>query len=190
MSPEFKCVLQLVNYSVPLDATKGELLFFAISVNHCVTKSKFDNVYGSRRSLYDLGSLSDLCGEYGVTRVVEGEVAVFLRCLRTERFRGLLATDAVTRSPVMGKSLASDSRLLTRRILMIICSGFDCPSTRALFVLQEVFGLGLRTLLHSFVRVSSSWRRPNRAWIATCRPWVGWPTCRTWNSVPLFNGCM
>ena len=34
-------------------AKKGELLFPAISVNDCVTKSKFDNVYGCRRSLLD-----------------------------------------------------------------------------------------------------------------------------------------
>merc|ERR1711937_118320 len=34
-------------------AAKGELLFPAISVNDCVTKSKFDNVYGCRHSLPD-----------------------------------------------------------------------------------------------------------------------------------------
>merc|ERR1711945_68486 len=33
--------------------TKGELLFPAINVNDCVTKSKFDNVYGCRHSLID-----------------------------------------------------------------------------------------------------------------------------------------
>merc|ERR1711916_285933 len=72
-NPEFKCVLQLVKDSISLDATKwtrmakhckgvseetttgvlklkemvtkGELLFPAINVNDCVTKSKFDNVY-------------------------------------------------------------------------------------------------------------------------------------------------
>merc|ERR1712012_29809 len=33
--------------------TKGELLFPAINVNDCVTKSKFDNVYGCRHSLPD-----------------------------------------------------------------------------------------------------------------------------------------
>merc|ERR1711916_336977 len=33
--------------------TKGELLFPAINVNDCVTKSKFDNVYGCRHSLND-----------------------------------------------------------------------------------------------------------------------------------------
>merc|ERR1711998_296146 len=32
---------------------KGELLFPAINVNDCVTKSKFDNVYGCRHSLTD-----------------------------------------------------------------------------------------------------------------------------------------
>merc|ERR1712157_470076 len=32
-------------------AKKGELLFPAINVNDCVTKSKFDNVYGCRHSL-------------------------------------------------------------------------------------------------------------------------------------------
>merc|ERR1712136_678515 len=80
-NPEFKCVLQLVKDSVSLDATKwtrmakhckgvseetttgvlklkemvtkGELLFPAINVNDCVTKSKFDNVYGCRHSLPD-----------------------------------------------------------------------------------------------------------------------------------------
>merc|ERR1711924_338180 len=34
-------------------AGKGELLFPAINVNDCVTKSKFDNVYGCRHSLPD-----------------------------------------------------------------------------------------------------------------------------------------
>merc|ERR1712159_963739 len=34
-------------------AAKGELLFLAINVNECVTKSKFDNVYGCRHSLPD-----------------------------------------------------------------------------------------------------------------------------------------
>merc|ERR1711964_282922 len=33
--------------------TKGELLFPATNVNDCVTKSKFDNVYGCRHSLPD-----------------------------------------------------------------------------------------------------------------------------------------
>merc|ERR1712185_232122 len=78
---EFKCVLQLIRYSIPRDPTKwtrmskvckgvseetttgvhrlkemaakGELLFPAINVNDCVTKSKFDNVYGCRHSLPD-----------------------------------------------------------------------------------------------------------------------------------------
>merc|ERR1711904_756726 len=78
-NPEFKCVLQIVRDSIPLDPTKwtrmgkhckgvseetttgvhrlkemaakGELLFPAINVNDCVTKSKFDNVYGCRHSL-------------------------------------------------------------------------------------------------------------------------------------------
>jgi len=78
---EFKCVLQLIRDSIPRDATKwtrmskivkgvseetttgvhrlkemaakGELLFPAINVNDCVTKSKFDNVYGCRHSLPD-----------------------------------------------------------------------------------------------------------------------------------------
>merc|ERR1711988_986411 len=80
-NPEFKCILQLIKDSIPLDATKwtrmakncrgvseetttgvhrlremavkGELLFPAINVNDCVTKSKFDNVYGYRHSLTD-----------------------------------------------------------------------------------------------------------------------------------------
>jgi len=78
---EFKCVLQTIRDSIPLDPTKwtrmaakckgvseetttgvhrlkemavkGELLFPAINVNDCVTKSKFDNVYGCRHSLPD-----------------------------------------------------------------------------------------------------------------------------------------
>merc|ERR1711957_769762 len=78
---EFKCILQLLRDSIPLDKTKysrmaaackgvseetttgvhrlkemakkGELLFPAINVNDCVTKSKFDNVYGCRHSLPD-----------------------------------------------------------------------------------------------------------------------------------------
>merc|ERR1711977_318442 len=78
---EFKCVLQTIRDSIPLDKTKwtrmaakckgvseetttgvhklremaakGELLFPAINVNDCVTKSKFDNVYGCRHSLPD-----------------------------------------------------------------------------------------------------------------------------------------
>jgi len=80
-NPEFKCVLQLLKDSIPADATKytrmaakckgvseetttgvhrlkemaakGELLWPAINVNDCVTKSKFDNVYGCRHSLPD-----------------------------------------------------------------------------------------------------------------------------------------
>jgi len=34
-------------------ATKGELMVRAINVNDCVTKSKFDNIYGCRHSLPD-----------------------------------------------------------------------------------------------------------------------------------------
>merc|ERR1711967_186348 len=77
-NPEFKCILQLLKDSIPADKTKytrmaakckgvseetttgvhrlremaakGELLFPAINVNDCVTKSKFDNVYGCRHS--------------------------------------------------------------------------------------------------------------------------------------------
>merc|ERR1712149_74209 len=80
-NPEFKCILQLLRDSIPADKTKytrmaakckgvseetttgvhrlkemaakGELLFPAITVNDCVTKSKFDNVYGCRHSLPD-----------------------------------------------------------------------------------------------------------------------------------------
>lgn len=80
-NPEFKCVLQVLRDSIPNDKTKytrmaakmkgvseetttgvlrlkemakkGELLFPAINVNDCVTKSKFDNVYGCRHSLPD-----------------------------------------------------------------------------------------------------------------------------------------
>merc|ERR1711879_122625 len=75
------CILQLLRDSIPADKTKytrmaaachgvseetttgvhrlkemaakGELLFPAINVNDCVTKSKFDNVYGCRHSLPD-----------------------------------------------------------------------------------------------------------------------------------------
>merc|ERR1711934_395405 len=78
---EFKCVLQTIRDSIQADKTKwtrmaakckgvseetttgvhklkemvakGELLFPAINVNDCVTKSKFDNVYGCRHSLPD-----------------------------------------------------------------------------------------------------------------------------------------
>merc|ERR1719207_454470 len=78
---EFKCVMQTVADSIKRDpkkwtkmaanwkgvseetttgvhrlkemASKGELLFPAINVNDCVTKSKFDNVYGCRHSLPD-----------------------------------------------------------------------------------------------------------------------------------------
>merc|ERR1712186_30835 len=78
---EFKCILQLLKDSIPADKTKytrmakkckgvseetttgvhrlkemskkGELLFPAINVNDCVTKSKFNNVYGCRHSLPD-----------------------------------------------------------------------------------------------------------------------------------------
>merc|ERR1712166_375187 len=78
---EFKCVLQIIRDSIPRDPTKwsrmakvvkgvseetttgvmrlkemaakGELLFPAINVSDCVTKSKFDNVYGCRHSLPD-----------------------------------------------------------------------------------------------------------------------------------------
>merc|ERR1711988_976834 len=77
----FKCILRLLKDSIPADKTKytrmaakckgvseetttgvhrlkemaakGELLFPAINVNDCVTKSKFDNVYGCRHSLPD-----------------------------------------------------------------------------------------------------------------------------------------
>merc|ERR1712170_340368 len=80
-NPEFKCVLQLIRDSIQVDktkwsrmaafckgvseetttgvhrlkemATKGELLVPAINGNDCVTKSKFDNVYGCRHSLPD-----------------------------------------------------------------------------------------------------------------------------------------
>merc|ERR1712037_30508 len=80
-NPEFKCILELLKESIQADktkytrmakackgfseetttgvhrlkemASKGELLFPAINVNDCVTKSKFDNVYGCRHSLPD-----------------------------------------------------------------------------------------------------------------------------------------
>merc|ERR1712125_270202 len=78
---EFKCVLGLIRDSIKVNAkkwtnmaanwkgvseetttgvhrlkemaAKGELLVPAINVNDCVTKSKFDNVYGCRHSLPD-----------------------------------------------------------------------------------------------------------------------------------------
>jgi len=80
-NPEFKCILTLIRDSIQLDAkkwsnmaanwkgvseetttgvhrlkemaSKGTLLIPAINVNDCVTKSKFDNVYGCRHSLPD-----------------------------------------------------------------------------------------------------------------------------------------
>merc|ERR1712087_179180 len=80
-NPEFKCVMQLLKDSIQVDKTKytrmakkckgvseetwagvlrlkemaqkDELLFPAINVNDCATKSKFDNVYGCRHSLPD-----------------------------------------------------------------------------------------------------------------------------------------
>merc|ERR1719230_1741567 len=80
-NPEFKCVLTTIKNSIQKDpkkwtniaaqirgvseetttgvhrlkemAAKGTLLFPAINVNDCVTKSKFDNVYGCRHSLPD-----------------------------------------------------------------------------------------------------------------------------------------
>merc|ERR1712032_563925 len=79
--PEMKCVYNVLKESIPKDKTKytrmakcckgvseetttgvhrlkemaqaGTLLFPAINVNDCVTKSKFDNVYGCRHSLPD-----------------------------------------------------------------------------------------------------------------------------------------
>merc|ERR1712087_846438 len=78
---EFKCILEVLKESIQADKTKysrmakkvggvseetttgvhrlkgmaakGELLFPAINVNDCVTKSKFDNVHGCRHSLPD-----------------------------------------------------------------------------------------------------------------------------------------
>merc|ERR1711988_1192108 len=78
---EFKCILSLLRDSIKVSpkkwtamadnwkgvseetttgvhrlkemAAKGELLVPAINVNDCVTKSKFDNVYGCRHSLPD-----------------------------------------------------------------------------------------------------------------------------------------
>jgi len=80
-NPEMKCILALVRDSIKLNpkkwtamadnwkgvseetttgvhrlkemAAKGTLLIPAINVNDCVTKSKFDNVYGCRHSLPD-----------------------------------------------------------------------------------------------------------------------------------------
>merc|ERR1711904_745897 len=78
---ELKCILELLKESIQVDKTKytrmaakcrgiseetttgvhrlremakkGELLMPAINVNDCVTKSKFDNVFGCRHSLPD-----------------------------------------------------------------------------------------------------------------------------------------
>merc|ERR1712054_614121 len=80
-NPEFKCILSLIRDSIKVTpkkwtnmadnwkgvseetttgvhrlkemAAKGTLLVPAINVNDCVTKSKFDNVYGCRHSLPD-----------------------------------------------------------------------------------------------------------------------------------------
>merc|ERR1711965_1092567 len=80
-NPEFKCILSLLRDSIKINdnkwtamaanwkgvseetttgvhrlkemAAKGTLLVPAINVNDCVTKSKFDNVYGCRHSLPD-----------------------------------------------------------------------------------------------------------------------------------------
>merc|ERR1712118_268963 len=99
-NPEFKCLLQLLKDSIPADKTKytrmakkcqgvseetttgvmrlkemaakGELLFPAINVNDCVTKSKFDNVYGCRRSLpacmegFQVVTLEEVVGEIDI----------------------------------------------------------------------------------------------------------------------------
>ena len=82
MNPKLKCVLQLVNACISLDATKwtrkakrrkginegtatcvsvlqemateGELVFTVINVSNCVTKSKFGNVRGCRSLLFDV----------------------------------------------------------------------------------------------------------------------------------------
>merc|ERR1712176_1216020 len=80
-NPEFRCILALIRDSIKVNpkkwtamadnwkgvseetttgvhrlkemAAKGALLVPAINVNDCVTKSKFDNVYGCRHSLPD-----------------------------------------------------------------------------------------------------------------------------------------
>eukprot|EP00405_Crypthecodinium_cohnii_P006715 CAMPEP_0194782574 /NCGR_PEP_ID=MMETSP0323_2-20130528/78764_1 /TAXON_ID=2866 ORGANISM="Crypthecodinium cohnii, Strain Seligo" /NCGR_SAMPLE_ID=MMETSP0323_2 /ASSEMBLY_ACC=CAM_ASM_000346 /LENGTH=444 /DNA_ID=CAMNT_0039721401 /DNA_START=58 /DNA_END=1388 /DNA_ORIENTATION=+ len=87
-NPEFKCILQLLKDSIPADKTKysrmaakckgvseetttgvhrlkemaakGELLFPAINVNDCVTKSKFDNVYGCVHRLKEMAAKGEL----------------------------------------------------------------------------------------------------------------------------------
>merc|ERR1712061_608764 len=64
---EYKCILQLLKDSIPADPTKYTRMaakckgvseetttgVHGINVNDCVTKSKFDNVYGCRHSLPD-----------------------------------------------------------------------------------------------------------------------------------------
>ena len=63
---------------------KGTLLFPAINVNDCVTKSKFDNLYGCRESLVD-----------GIRRgtdvMMAGKVAVVVRLRRRRQGLGRLA---------------------------------------------------------------------------------------------------
>merc|ERR1711994_878770 len=102
---EFKCILQLLKDSIPNDPTKytrmaakckgvseetttgvhrlkemaakGELLFPAINVNDCVTKSKFDNVYGCRHSLPDgIMRATDVV----TMEQVVGEIDIFTSC--------------------------------------------------------------------------------------------------------------
>ena len=63
--------------------TKGELLFSAINVNDCVTKSKFDNVYSCRHSLNDgddwrearVGVRIRRCGQGGCAFALRGSGA-------------------------------------------------------------------------------------------------------------------
>merc|ERR1712061_412148 len=97
-NPEFKCVLQTLRDSIQVDKTKwtrmaakckgvseetttgvhrlkemakkGGLLFPAINVNDCVTKSKFDNVYGCRHSLPD-----------GIMRATDVMIAGKIACI-------------------------------------------------------------------------------------------------------------
>jgi adenosylhomocysteinase len=75
-------------------AAEGKLMFPAINVNDCVTKSKFDNIYGCRESLIDgIKRATDVMVS-GKKAVVCGYGDVGKGC--TQAFRGAGATVYVT----------------------------------------------------------------------------------------------
>ena len=75
-------------------ATEGKLLFPAINVNDCVTKSKFDNLYGCRESLLDgIKRATDVMIS-GKKAIVAGYGDVGKGC--AQAFRGNGATVFVT----------------------------------------------------------------------------------------------